>query len=228
MPLSCSSPRVAQTCYPRSAAFRQIASKDKLQWVLTPDLSSTLNLRFGLETTYPMPAIATTETSRTIITAESGTYALILFCSRAERVRIGKLGPLKLRRGFYVYVGSALGPGGVRARVAHHQKVSPRPHWHVDYLRFHTRLDGIWYSHDQVRREHQWARLIHTLRGASVPAAGFGSSDCRCETHLFFFKRRPSFHEFQQGAGGPRRLVKALLDFSFVSGGSGAGRYQVS
>jgi Uri superfamily endonuclease len=29
---------------------------------------------------------------------------------------------LQLQRGFYVYVGSALGPGGVRARVAHHQK----------------------------------------------------------------------------------------------------------
>jgi Uri superfamily endonuclease len=33
------------------------------------------------------------------------------------------------------------------------------------------------------------------LRGASVPIAGFGSSDCRCKTHLFFFTRRPSFRK---------------------------------
>ncbi len=211
MRLSCSSPRVAQTCYPRSAAFRQIATKNKLPRALTPDLSSTLNLRFGLETTYPMPAIATTETSRTIITAEGGTYALILFCSRAELVRIGKLGPLELRRGFYVYVGSALGPGGVRARVAHHQKVSPRPHWHIDYLRRHIRLERIWYSHHRVRREHQWARLIHALQAASVPVAGFGSSDCRCATHLFFFKRRPSFREFRERAGGASESSSACV-----------------
>jgi len=156
-----------------------------------------------------MPTIATTAADRPIITAEGGTYALILFCSRAELVQIGKLGPLELRRGFYVYVGSALGPGGLRARVAHHQKVSQRPHWHIDYLRPHMRLDRVWYSHHRVRREHQWARLIHALRGASVPAAGFGCSDCKCTTHLFFFAGQPSFHEFRQGAGGPRRLVKA-------------------
>jgi Uri superfamily endonuclease len=143
-----------------------------------------------------MPAISTTETNRTIKTAQGGTYALILFCSKAELIQIGKLGPLELWRGFYVYVGSALGPGGVRARVAHHQKVSQRPHWHIDYLRPNTRLDRVWFSHDPVRREHQWACLIQSLRGASVPIVGFGSSDCRCATHLFFFKRRPSFREF--------------------------------
>jgi Uri superfamily endonuclease len=149
-----------------------------------------------------MPAVVTTAASRTIITAEGGTYALILFCSRNEQVQIGKLGLLRLRQGFYVYVGSALGPGGVRARVAHHQKVSQRPHWHIDYLRPHTRLDRIWYSHHGVHREHQWARLIHALRGASVPAAGFGSSDCHCKTHLFFFTRRPSFRAFLLSAQG--------------------------
>ena len=130
------------------------------------------------------------------MTAKGGAYVLILFCSREGLVQIGKLGPLQLRRGFYVYVGSALGPGGVRARVAHHREVSPRPHWHIDYLRRHTRLDRVWYSHDRVCREHRWARVISGLRGASVPIAGFGSSDCRCKTHLFFFTRRPSFNEF--------------------------------
>jgi len=132
--------------------------------------------------------------------SEGGTYALILFCPRDQLVQIGKLGPLELRRGFYVYVGSALGPGGVRARIAHHQEVSQRPHWHIDYLRPRVRLERVWHSHDRVRREHGWARIISALRGATVPIAGFGSSDCRCATHLFFFKRRPSFKEFQQRA----------------------------
>jgi Uri superfamily endonuclease len=127
---------------------------------------------------------------------EGGAYALILFCPGKKRVQIGKLGPLELRRGFYVYVGSALGPGGLRARIAHHQKVSQRPHWHIDYLRPHTRLDRVWSSHGRTRREHQWARLIHALRGASVPLARFGASDCKCKAHLLFFTTRPSFKEF--------------------------------
>jgi len=121
-----------------------------------------------------------------------GTYALILFCPGDRLVQIGKLGPLQLRRGFYVYVGSALGPGGVRARVAHHEKISPRPHWHIDFLRTHTRLDRVCYSLGHDRREHLWARVIRAFEGASVPIAGFGSSDCRCAAHLFFFARRPS------------------------------------
>jgi len=156
-----------------------------------------------------MPAAAATATSRTNMTAEGGAYALILFCSQEGPVQIGKLGILQPRRGFYVYVGSAVGPGGVRARVAHHQKLSPRPHWHIDYLRPHTCLDRIWYSHDRLCREHQWARVISGLRGASIPIAGFGSSDCRCKTHLFFFTRRPSFNEFRQRARGSVRAGKA-------------------
>jgi len=124
-----------------------------------------------------------------------GTYVLILFCPRRKLVQIGKLGSLELRRGFYVYVGSALGPGGVQARVAHHRKVSPRPHWHIDYLRPHARLDRVWYSFSRVRREHHWARTIHALRGAAIPRMGFGASDCRCPSHLFFFVKRPALRE---------------------------------
>jgi Uri superfamily endonuclease len=130
------------------------------------------------------------------MTPQGGTYALILFCPRHKLIQIGRLGILELRRGFYVYVGSALGPGGVRARIAHHRKLSARPHWHIDYLRPHTRLDRVWYSQDPVRHEHQWARLVRALGGASVPLARFGASDCRCASHLFFFTRRPSFREF--------------------------------
>jgi Uri superfamily endonuclease len=135
-------------------------------------------------------------TRRTTMKPGRGTYALILFCPGDKLIQIGRLGVLGLRRGFYVYVGSALGPGGVRARVAHHRTGSERPHWHIDYLRLHTRLDGVWYSHAPVRREHQWARLVQALGGASVPLARFGASDCRCASHLFFFTRRPSFKKF--------------------------------
>jgi Uri superfamily endonuclease len=98
---------------------------------------------------------------------------------------------MQLQPGFYVYIGSALGPGGVRARLAHHMRPAERPHWHIDYLRFHTTLEEIWFCYDPKSREHDWAIRLAGLPGASMPLAGFGSSDCECESHLLFFEKRP-------------------------------------
>ena len=122
----------------------------------------------------------------------SGTYALVLQATAGESMQIGRLGKLELRPGFYVYVGSAFGPGGVRARLRHHLKQAARPHWHIDYLRPTTRLVEIWYSHDEAVHEHAWAAGIRRMRSASTPLPGFGSSDCRCPSHLSFHARRPS------------------------------------
>jgi Uri superfamily endonuclease len=121
-----------------------------------------------------------------------GTYALVLSSASKATIQVGKLGTLYLQPGWYVYVGSALGTGGVRARLAHHMRFAERPHWHIDYLRPHTTLEEIWFRYDRKSREHDWARCFAEMKGASVPLAGFGSSDCDCETHLLFFKRRPA------------------------------------
>jgi Uri superfamily endonuclease len=128
-----------------------------------------------------------------------GAYALVLSCSADYGMQIGRLGTMQLQRGHYVYTGSALGPGGLRARVAHHQKPPVRPHWHVDYLRAHTKIHCIWFSYDGRRREHQWARVIQRMRGARVPLLAFGASDCDCRSHLYFFKCCPSRIRFQRG-----------------------------
>lgn len=37
---------------------------------------------------------------------------------------------------------------------------------------------------------HQWVRLS-TLPGVAIPLAGFGASDCKCESHLCFFQSHP-------------------------------------
>ena len=42
--------------------------------------------------------------------AKPGSYALILSTSTEAVIRVGRLGNLQLQPGFYVYVGSALGP----------------------------------------------------------------------------------------------------------------------
>jgi Uri superfamily endonuclease len=123
--------------------------------------------------------------------AEPGTYALVLSCSVRRRIRIGQLGTMQLQLGYYIYVGSALGPGGLRARIARHLRRYKRTHWHIDYLRAHARLDEVWYWCGASRREHHLARALEKTPGVSVPLPGFGASDCSCASHLHFFRRRP-------------------------------------
>ena len=127
-----------------------------------------------------------------VIAPRPGNYALILFCASNARIQIGRLGKMQLQIGYYVYLGSALGPGGLRARIAHHQELTSRPHWHIDYLRAHTRLHSVWLNYDGRRHEHEWACEIYKMKDALVPLPGFGASDCFCPSHLYFFKHPPT------------------------------------
>ncbi len=133
-------------------------------------------------------------------TNRPGTYLLLMQLPQAQQIEVGRLGTLLLKAGWYLYIGSAFGPGGIQARCGHHRKISVRPRWHVDYLRIVAPLREIWFSHDPVRREHQWAELVRERRGMQVPLQGFGSSDCDCETHLLYTAQRPSFDGFRRRA----------------------------
>lgn len=137
----------------------------------------------------------------------AGTYILVCQARRAGFVSAGGLGRLSVPQGYFLYVGSALGPGGLRARLAHHTRPAPKPHWHIDYLRTVAPLRRIWFCYGQERREHDWASALHQLRGASIPFPGFGSSDCGCAAHLFFFEKCPTQSAFDAALreSGPDR-----------------------
>ncbi|MDP2647521.1 MAG: DUF123 domain-containing protein, partial [Desulfobacterales bacterium] len=64
-----------------------------------------------------------------------GTYALLLRCRHEKRLVVGKLGQIQTRKGYYVYAGSAFGPGGVFSRVQRHFRKLKPCRWHLDYLR---------------------------------------------------------------------------------------------
>jgi Uri superfamily endonuclease len=127
-----------------------------------------------------------------------GTYLLIFQLDRDRRIRVGKLGEYNFYSGYYGYVGSAFGPGGLKARLQHHLRSTPRPHWHIDYLLKVGTLNQAWYSDEPERLEHSWALIIESMPGVILPINGFGSTDCRCKTHLFRFENRPSFKLFEK------------------------------
>ena len=121
-----------------------------------------------------------------------GTYTLIIFLPVERRVKVGKLGAFWLRKGYYLYTGSALGKGALslEGRVARHLQRSKRTRWHIDYL---LSLDDILVkavvtAETESRMECEINRYLKESMGAEVPILGFGSSDCRggCGSHLLF------------------------------------------
>ena len=136
-----------------------------------------------------------------------GTYLLLLECNQAKRLKVGRLGDMTMAKGFYLYTGSAFGPGGIHARIRHHSRIAGRPHWHIDYLRAVTRFAAAWCCY-HARLEHQWAQLLKDHQGMEAPLKGFGSSDCECATHLFFSKSRPTLASLETLLGTGLRVVE--------------------
>ncbi|RMG42123.1 MAG: GIY-YIG nuclease family protein [Methanobacteriota archaeon] len=120
------------------------------------------------------------------MTGEKGTYILILFLARFRRIFVGKLGEICFKDGYYAYIGSALGPGGVKARCRHHLAGNSRPHWHIDFLSNQAKIVQIWYVEHPHRFEHEWSNLLSQCEAVKYPIIGFGTSDCQCPTHLFY------------------------------------------
>ena len=143
---------------------------------------------------------------------EPGTYALVLRCDDVTDVTVGKLGALTTERGFYIYTGSAFGPGGVAARVSRHSRRDKRSHWHIVYLGSAVQLQEFWYTYDPQRRECSWCDVLSSMKVSSVPLADFGSSDCRqgCDAHLHFFRSQPSVATFR------RRVRSGIQDHAEI------------
>jgi len=129
--------------------------------------------------------------------ATKGTYVLILSLPAAVSLSIGKLGIAGFAAGWYTYVGSAFGPGGLRGRLRHHLSAIKKAHWHIDYLRQAAAIEAVWYLAGEESAEHKWAAALQALPGAQIPVGRFGASDCQCQSHLYFFPARPDLKMFQ-------------------------------
>lgn len=134
--------------------------------------------------------------------SKPGTYALVLRSLRNTSTQVGRWGRLKIVPGCYIYVGSAFCPGGVQARVSRHRRKKKSKHWHIDYLREHADPVFAWYSNEPAKLEHRWAQVLSEMEEMS-PVKGFGCTDCRCLSHLFFMKKKPPLKRFLDAIGSP-------------------------
>ena len=130
---------------------------------------------------------------------DKGTYVLIASVAQMKRLEIGRLGTFDIVPGFYAYVGSAFGAGGLRARIGHHLQSTVRPHWHIDYFLRIAEPIEVWFSTASQKLERRWASLLEEAPNFRIPITRFGSSDYHRSrsSHLFYSKRCPSFGWFR-------------------------------
>jgi Uri superfamily endonuclease len=118
-----------------------------------------------------------------------GAYAFSFSLPATIKLRIGRLGWFDFPAGVYFYLGSARGPGGLRARLGRHLSGKGLTHWHIDYLRPYLEIQGIGYLSCNTYLECAWSHSLASFPAAQVPAPGFGASDCAqgCPAHLIAF-----------------------------------------
>jgi sugar fermentation stimulation protein A len=118
---------------------------------------------------------------------DHGSYLLVLELRRARKIPVGGLGSLSFKKGFYIYVGSAMAHLG--KRIERHRHLRKRHHWHIDELRAMAHFRSALAIRSSTRLECEIAEALSRICEWAI--SGFGCSDCSCHTHLFAMSENP-------------------------------------
>jgi len=129
---------------------------------------------------------------------DRGSYLVVFRLPGKKLIRVGELGTISLRKGYYTYVGSAR--RGLSARLERHRRLRKTAFWHIDFLRAQAEFHAALPVRSADDLECEMAGALDGVSEGSVP--GFGSSDCSCHSHLFWTPEdplhSPRFHDFLQ------------------------------
>lgn len=128
----------------------------------------------------------------------TGTYILSIRLRKQQEISVGKLGAFPFNQGYYLYIGSAFGPGGLNARIKRHLQCTKKHHWHIDCLASEETIIDVWFSGDRDKHECRWVNLLEGVPALQNPIPGFGSSDCSCPSHLFYGKNKPIYSQYRE------------------------------
>lgn len=127
---------------------------------------------------------------RAAVTAQArGAYLLVINLERDQSLAIGALGEYTLKRGIYLYIGSAR--GGIGGRVRRHLRLAKMKqgggYWHIDNILRSSVAEVVEAIALPGADECAVSRALAADGLLEVPVAGFGSSDCRngCPAHLY-------------------------------------------
>jgi len=123
-------------------------------------------------------------TGLTALPAVAGVYLLVMHLLERREISVGRLGSRTFWQGWYLYAGSAKGPGGIRARCNRHLRLDKRLRWHIDYLTQIAQVRQVWFA-EHLSEMRVVAELM-CCQGLEQPVDGFGASDSRARSHLFY------------------------------------------
>ncbi|PMQ02437.1 MAG: endonuclease [Dictyoglomus sp. NZ13-RE01] len=111
-----------------------------------------------------------------------GIYILLINVEKDLKINVGSLGKIDFKKGIYCYVGSA--QNNLEKRILRHISKNKRKFWHVDYLLSNrwANVIGVIYIEADKNMECKIARELEKKKDF-IPK--FGSSDCKCKSHLF-------------------------------------------
>ena len=103
---------------------------------------------------------------------------------KESMIDIGSLGKIQFPKGYYVYIGSA--QNSLEKRIHRHCSKNKKIRWHIDYLvsKNKVKITNVYFKIAGKAEECKTAQKIADISTAE-PIKGFGSSDCRCMSHLF-------------------------------------------
>jgi Uri superfamily endonuclease len=101
-----------------------------------------------------------------------------------QRIRVGKLKQAEFAPGIYLYIGSAR--NGLGRRLARHLRKEKKVFWHIDYFLQKARIKEIWVRNDYFEECQILSEVKTSLKNSCFLLKKFGSSDCRCPSHLIY------------------------------------------
>ena len=109
---------------------------------------------------------------------------MIIHSQIKQKIKIGKIGSINFKKGYYVYIGSAM--DSLESRIRRHLSDEKKLHWHIDYLLEKSEITDVIYNENKKVE----CELSQYIAQKTDGVKDFGCSDCECESHLYYFKNR--------------------------------------
>lgn len=120
-----------------------------------------------------------------------GSYIILGELKKDIHLKIGKLGNIFFKKGFYLYVGSAM--NSLISRIKRHLRKNKKLRWHIDYIIPYFKNVKVLIINSKEKIECIISSEIEKICDGYIK--GFGSSDCKCKSHLYFFRKNPFQNE---------------------------------
>ena len=112
-------------------------------------------------------------------------YVLVIKVAKQCTITVGALGELVFKKGIYAYVGSS--QSNFHQRIKRHRRKEKKLFWHIDYLLKNKKVNVSKIFFKKAFKTEE-CKLATSISKTGKVIARFGSSDCKCISHLYYIK----------------------------------------